>query len=484
MPEANSVMNSLMNRLYSELADVSDVGPQKPDDQFIVWCSPGIPMSAEELRFTTRGIVGQGDTPEKKAEDTRQLIEQAAQFARLTDFVPRADGIYDEDNQRALFNNDGLTFSGIYERVLKQSQVAFTPLPEEQKNKLERFRKLLYPERTVVDPVTGEEKQQRFDGPMLQEYRRFMKAYKDELLKYNDARSKAMAAVSTEDVLSFSLNEETLRQSVRSAESDWTTAGQKNEVEQIQAFINQITLRDLTLWKADLLDRLHKGKIADPRGQQFCFTTLVPGNFAQSTQGWAKFHFTEEETEKYSSGKSTQFAANGSGGWGPLKFGGGAESSTTSKKEVSTVSKFKMSFTLTHAAYCRPACEMDFLRSRAWRLSTDAVDVGQLSDGGSPPKGLMVAYPTMILFARDILVDFSELHDESSEVHKQLAAKASGGWGPFKVSGSYQRGSETREVKSKLTENGLSVEGMQIIGFRCSILDLTPNPHESIKEFV
>ena len=228
---------------------------------------------------------------------------------------------------------------------------------------------------------------------------------------------------------------------------------------------------------------MEKSKISDAFGQEFFFTGIVPGNFADSDEGWSKFSFSEQEMEKHSTSKSTQFGVKGKGGWGPLSFGGSVDSSKSSKKEVSDIKSLSISFSLTQVPLSRPFLDFGFLESRAWRLAPTALEVFELSDGGSPPKGMLVAYPTTVIFARDILIDFSDLHDESSEVRKQLAGEGGGGWGPFKL-GWYKRDKEEKRVKQEITKNGLEVKGMQVIGFRCRLLGKTPNPLPDIKEFV
>jgi hypothetical protein len=89
-----------------------------------------------------------------------------------------------------------------------------------------------------------------------------------------------------------------------------------------------------------------------------------------------------------------------------------------------------------------------------------------------------------VIFARDIHVNFGEMHDEKSELHKQISAKGSGGYGPFKIGGSYSRDEQQKDVKYTFNQEGLKVEGMQIIGFRCHLLKKSPNPHPNIEEFV
>ena len=68
-------------------------------------------------------------------------------------------------------------------------------------------------------------------------------------------------------------------------------------------------------------------------------------------------------------------------------------------------------------------------------------------------------------------------------MNKQIQAGGSVGWGPFKVGGSYSRGEEKRDFKFNGEGGGISIPGMQLIGFinnlvpkvRTFILTLSPN---------
>jgi hypothetical protein len=171
-------------------------------------------------------------------------------------------------------------------------------------------------------------------------------------------------------------------------------------------------------------------------------------------------------------------------GWGKLSIGGSGSSSTQQKHEVEKATNFTMSFSIAQIPLSRAWFDPTFIESKAWRLSPNAVDLSELSNGAIPPQGMMVAYPTTVIFARDIQVNFDEMHDEKTELHKQLIAKGSGGYGPFKIGGSYSRDEQKKDVKYTFNKEGLKVEGMQIIGFRCHLLKKSPNPNPNIKEFV
>jgi len=481
MATSSNVIGSLMGYLYTVLTDGQEEFIKRNErERFITWCLPGIPYRAEDLRFLHRGLVGEGEGA-AKAADTAILLQQAATFARLVDFVPSVTGLF-EQNELVAFQPGITPLSRVYEKTLKQSRVAKAELTPEEKERLERFRGLLYPEQDVEDLLTGKKSTKRVEGPVLKQYKELMAKYEEAFFAYNTQRIKAMGAASAEDVLRFSTEEPVLRQRLKSVMGDWEGAGRKSEVEQVQAYINQVTARDLVLWKADLLDRFDKSRLSLPTGEQFFYSSLVPASFVAG-QGWTTVTFNDKDVEKHSTSKKTQYEVGG-GFSGAFKIGGKVSGSTESKHELSNVTNFSMAFQVAQIPISAAWLDASYLQSHAWKFGPDAIEVDALSDGGAPPKGMLVGYPTMVIFIKDVKVDFTELHDESNEVTKQLKAKGGLGWGPLKLSGSYQRDSKELTVESKLTERGLEVDGMQIIGFRCRLLDKSPDPRPEIKEFV
>ena len=108
----------------------------------------------------------------------------------------------------------------------------------------------------------------------------------------------------------------------------------------------------------------------------------------------------------------------------------------------------------------------------------------QLSNGAIPPEGQLVAYPTTAVFVRDINIDFKDVHNSESAFNSSLKVNASVGWGPFRISGSYTRNKSERTVNNSLDQQGLKVEGMQLIALKCATLPLSPNPNPDIKNWV
>jgi hypothetical protein len=115
-----------------------------------------------------------------------------------------------------------------------------------------------------------------------------------------------------------------------------------------------------------------------------------------------------------------------------------------------------------------------------------------LSDGGAPPNGLLPAYPTSIIFIRNLLLDFGDNHSFQSYMQQQNASHQGGSvgvsFGPFSLSASASHQSQSSSTQSSggssFTDQGLSVPGMQIIGYKCHVLPKTPNPSPDIKNWI
>jgi hypothetical protein len=362
--------------------------------------------------------------------------------------------------------------------------VAQVKLTDEEQAEIERFRNLLYPEVEEIDLISGKPVKRRVEGPVLKQYKVSAQEWEDAVLEYNTLRIKAQNPNTPEEATRATFDGPTLRHRVTRALGDWNVNGHKEEVEKIQALIQAVTQRDLNLWKADLLDRFETSRVADGLGQEFFPTSLVPAGFAASSQGWSTFKFSHKEVEHFSKARASQWDVSGGIGFGGFSIGGGGGGTSSSMLEVKNSTNFECSFGVTQIPILRAWFDPTFLESRAWRLAPTTVDLTFLSDGGKPPKGMLVGYPTSVIFARDITVNFDELHDKTTELHKTLKTHGSGGWGPFKVGGSYSRDNQDKSQETELTDNGLVMKGLQIIGFRCHLLNKAPNPLPTIKDFV
>ena len=473
MERDQELMKALIAKLYEVLTGGDYEQAEKDTDNFIAWVPGGLPYQPQELRFASRGFQGEGATEEERARDSQLLYLQAADFAELMNKVPETEGVW---------QTSSASIPDVYGSVLRFSEVASGELTPEQEKAIERFRGLLTVTKEEEDIITGEKVTKVEDSPMIKAYKQKQAAYVATAIALNNKLVAAQNADNEADVHDWARNGHLYQMQVQAAMDDWVANGYKNEVDKINAFLDQVTQRDLTLWKRSLQQR-YDNIITDPTStRQFRWTSLIPAAFAEDTQGWTKFEFSESMVDTYAHKEGNSWGAEGGASFGLFGAKASASGSSTSTEHSLDTSNFSMSFWFTQAVLSRPWFDPQFLESKAWRFA-GAAPQAPLSDGQIPPHGQMVAYPTRAVFVRDLTVDFAELHNEGSEFTKEFKAGGSVSYGPFSVGGNYSRSEEEQKFHSEQTDAGVSVTGMQIVGFMCHVLDKAPNPSEEVESW-
>ena len=512
------VVTAFLGKLYESLTARPDIDADAlPDDRFIAWCQPGLPFEQHDFDFAVKGLSGRSDAgvgaapldadavedaprgdgapPASIGEDINRRILRAADWSRLVNFIPNPSGIYDEDQQRKMFDSsaftqDGSSIASVYSNVLRFCEVADGELIDDQKEKLERFRNLLIEVKEEEDLISGETKEVVVDSPVVTRYYELMSEFLDASLEYNAKRFAALNASDAAAVQDWALNASNYRRRVRAAFSKWVSTGHKNDIEKIWAFINQVTMRDLMLLKQDLLDRLDKAKITDPTsGEEFYWTSLIPAGLPFS-DGWQQQSFSHSDVSSNVKRTHNAWKAKATipiASW-LVKINAGTSGSKETFDGEMDVSDFKISFEIAQAMISRPWMSSEFLFSEAWRFGDDMPNLTNLtdalSDGKQPPSGSMIAYPTTAIFVRNVVVNFRDLHQQSSAIRKELEGNVGVSLGPINLGGgSYKRGSSERSFDRSVTNEGLKVPGMQLIGFKCKLLPKLPNPSPKVEKW-
>lgn len=524
--EPSVLANTIMSKLYNVLTNGDDTVPPSADN-FFSWCTPGIPIDPSDLEYLSQGLTGvvkkeaidamqpsaaaakvasggtsppppEPLTPEQlgqlAATDTMRLYRQAEDMARLLDFVPDvAAGANEQFARMSVQNNDG-TLSDVYDYTLRMSQVMKVDLPAETVEEIKRLRGLLTETVTKTHAVTKKPIETTIDSELVIAYREKMAAYDAAALEYNARRIDALTASNSRAVHDWAINANIYRNKVRAALADWETNGYKTDYEEIAAYIEQVGRRDMSLLKQQFVEDLEKARLTSPTsGTDFFFTSLVPGNFANSN-GWTRFGFSASDYQQHSSSNYSWSRASGGGGFG--LFGIGATASHARRESHSeyhgTVdsSHCDMSFEIAQIPIARPWLRPAFLTSHYWRFDQDNVVVKgeRLSDGGTPPTGKMPAIATSAIFVRKLSLSFGENHEFQDYVNntRQQATSAGGffAFGPFFAGGrgAHRSGSGNtqRDYGFKFENNTMAIDGMQLIGFKCHVLPKSPDPSPDI----
>jgi hypothetical protein len=519
----SQLANAVLSKFYDVLISGDESVPPS-EDNFFSWCTPGIPVEPGDFDFLTQGFTGvvkkeqadiltgpvaEGTTPEPlppaelerlRAQDTARLYMQAEAFARLVDFVPDVSKLNNEQFARlAVLNNEG-TLSEIYARVLRMSQVVHTELDDATKANVARLQGLLVKKITETDVITQQPIEREVESDLVTAYKAMQFLYEDAVLQYNARRIDAMTGADAKAVNFFAMNANVLRNRVNTAKADWMTRGHRGEYEKIAAYISQVMERDLTVLKQEYKDAFERARLTGiASGSDFQYTTLVPGNFAKSN-GWTAFSFSSSDFQSRSASSYQNKKWNVSGGASYLGiFGGRASHSESSSHQeyTGTVStdQFALSFEICQVPIVRPWFMASFLSSKTWRFDVNSPDVAGdlLSNGKSPPDGLMPGYPTSIIFVRNLKMSLGHSESLLNYVKDQQSSSTGAGgyvsFGPFFLGGSggnmSSGGQSTRDYGYHVDEQGISSPGMSIAGFKVHTLDeRAPDPLSTVTAWV
>ncbi|MFI6587798.1 hypothetical protein [Embleya sp. NPDC050493] len=463
------------NQLYNVLTGGD--GSVPPDkSSFITWCMPGLPYQPADFTFAAQGI-GTGHT----AQEDKLLLQQAYNFAALIDYIPDVTSAYSSERQEGVWRNaNGARLSEIYGQILKGSKVIDDELTDDQKQKLEKARSLLRVTRKVKDPFTDEETEKTEDSPMLKAYKAGQTAYNMAKLAYNNKRVAAQAAVGEAGkaaVMDWASNAQLYAQMVASAEDDWVTSGYRNEVDRIRAYVDQTTEKSMLLWKRNL-EQFYDQAVTSALGPgtNFYYTTVVPGDFAESS-GWTNYSMYHQMVDSASRFDTTSWSAGGGVGWGLWSASAGVTSTSSDFSANYQVEDFALSFDMTQVQVVRPWFYAEFLENRGWTLVRgQGWNYDQMpSDGGSPPSGRFIGYPLQALFIKNLTIRSASFASAFQSHSSSVSGQASVGWGPFSINGSYGHAESDQHFHSENDGTTITVPGMQIIGFVNHLLGKTPN---------
>ena len=502
LPE--ELMNSVLGKLYDVLTNGDDVAP-KSEDNYLSWLSVGMPYPKEELEFLSTGLTGvirqperapgeEAATPQPKtpdeinqllAQDVNRKYMQAENLSRLCDMVPDASGVLGDVTMN-VWNQEN-TLSQAYNHILKFSQVANFEPDEKTKAKIKKLRGLLQEKKIKKNIVTDEEEEVLQETALVKMYNEKMQEYMNAALEYNSHRVNALAGRDPAAVHFWSLNASILRNKVMAEKNDWITNGFKEEYDQIAAYIAQVEGRSMLTLKQQYLDDVEKARLTGiASGSDFYYTSLLPGGFAETNNGWTEFKFQSSDLQS-----NYKFDSKKGGGGGGLSLGffnvggSGSYEKQTSGRKIDA-SNFKLNFRICQVPIVRPWFNVNFLTSKYWRFDKSNPEFrdNMVSDGDRPPNGMIPAYTTTALFVRDLNLEFGE---RSTEMLSEMERAKGGGfvsWGPFYAGGSYESSSIERSLEAKSSSQGISIPGMQLIGFKCHILPKSPDPKPDIQEWV
>jgi len=213
----------------------------------------------------------------------------------------------------------------------------------------------------------------------------------------------------------------------------------------------------------------------------YWLTKYYPGKFWDETAGWLDLKLTHDEVHKVNEAEQTNWGGSGSASFGLWKVG--SEKSYESQKTMAKCDTegFSISFELALIPLLRGWLDSEVFSSQSWRFDSGTVSQSEnLSDGNIPPIGTMPMYPTGMVLARNVKINFNKSSELNKTFMQTVRSSSSVGWGPFSVRGNYYNRIDKSSHDFVEDTAVLDIKGMQVIGFICALLEKCPNPDDSL----
>jgi hypothetical protein len=428
----------ILQTLYAKIAAAFSIGTPdqsaRPGQGFITLCNPGIILDPK-LDLT-------------KA-DNRAL------WSRQLDAIPAINWIYsDTGNITADLYKDVLTFKSLPDMALT---------PDEQR--------ALANAQAVIMNSDGT------PSVKMNQYNKYAEAF--------DVASRTFyAAQQTALNQGTGLPQDVVRK-YNQAKSDWATFGYRFQVESAQATIANLTQLDVNNWWQALQNKYDAYSDSNSTGVPFKPVDTLPayGSIFDDA-GWTTLPFDESDISNQHTSQSSSWGVGGGVNWGLWRAEASYNYSSSQSYSRSDATALSISMEIKRVTLARQWMDGLVYRSRAWKWSNAAPfknSPPSISDGGNPtqgvaPQGDMPFLITGFIAARNVKVAGAFSQAEQNIIDSAQSGSTSVGWGPFSLSGTYNRQQHSDWSHAVAAASGFAAPAPQIIGFLCTVLPTCPNP--------
>jgi len=144
---------------------------------------------------------------------------------------------------------------------------------------------------------------------------------------------------------------------------------------------------------------------------------------------------------------------------------------------------FKVEFEYMVARVNRPWMDTSILNVKNWYLKSSGKEKylkNGVSDGSfnqvykNKPNIFLPSVVTGLILLKDLKIEWEEGNQHFDKMSKAFNVGASVGWGPIKFGGEYSKENGESNKDVELEEHGLSMKGIQLIGYVSEILPASP----------
>ncbi|SHN35174.1 carboxypeptidase-like regulatory domain-containing protein [Gracilibacillus kekensis] len=363
------------------------------DTQFIAYNPIAIPLTEDDLSF--------GDRSSSLSEQER--LRAAADFAVNMNLIPEV---------RPIWNHSGIMIWDILDHIFANVTLAKNKLSEKEKQELQSAKDFLY------QPITNEEN----EAAMMPSAH--LIAYREREEQYFDVQQELHEAIIKhkyeEDPQQQELNEvhvQQLESQVKQVVRDWEVMGYKSEIEKAFATIDELSgLGIQQLW-ANWKDDFNRSSRTDVLiDREFYETSFIPPAFYKDDQRakWTIVTLNREEISEL------------------LKNGYYSKSELTTDDEIEEaqldIDIIEVKAEVIRVEIVRNWFQPSLLMNQNWKWQNDSE---LLSDGEDPPVGILPAYPTAMLFVRNVSITLEKESKKNESAITDLQEGRKFAFGPI-----------------------------------------------------
>jgi hypothetical protein len=384
-------------------------------------------------------------------------INTAEMFSRMVDVIPNICSDYSPSSNHV--------FDAYYNIVHgANSSVKTDPSQQDLYNQAYNY---LNQQVTIKD-FTGKEKTSYNKSDIYTAYCNNQTAYIGAVSAYRTAYLN-YDLTKIADQRAWQANEPLLRNAVNQAYNTWRSQG-ADEVEQALAVlassINSSVRNAIQQAQQDVAAQ-NQMSPSTTGGKPWMLSYATPTNW-YDVDGIPNFshltlksdNLTESQQSSYSS-----YSSGASASWGLWSVGGGVSGQHEDSHYHMDSDTFQLDADIAVVQVNRPWFNDLLFRMNSWYI--DSANKGGISNGTlkDNDKGLLPLCPNAFVIARNVKITANWSTQDKSHVMDSITTKASVGWGPFAVSGSYSNSSSSDYFNSTFNGGTLEIPGIQIVAW-------------------
>jgi hypothetical protein len=448
---------------------------------FLAFAAPGIPIG--------RGDLGSGDMA-----DTFGMAggDAHAAFSRMVNSIPSA--------QRFWVPTARKTWD-VYEDAITQVTLPVTRLSARQQAELDDALAFLARPAAKAAPAGPSGSSARGpaqphaveDTPELAAYKQCQTAYLAALATCNGMEIQANClGASNSLVQDWARNGAAYESQLTGAYEAWVADGHKADVEEAVRVVRTLAARGPEPLYRRLRATFAAGRMTDALGRDFLPTFAHPADPLATAlkASWSPFEFTLQDVHAFEPDGRISSGGSAGPGWGLWSASALREQGQHWARERTfpcDTTGLMVQAELLQVPLTRPWMRPEIFSSRAWRWAPSA-ELGPVSDGGTPPVGLLPLIPAAMVLAQNVTVHLDMTTEPNVSSWSSVSPAASIGWGPFTIQGNLWAGRARlghvgagAEAHFTQSTGGISVPGPQIVAFVCDVLGRSPDPDPALE---